>query len=172
MGMKNILVEGVSGSGKTTVAEELERRGHHVIHGDRELGYFGDPETGVALDKPTFDTEAKSVIWLNAHWIWSVEKVKTLIADHVHPVTFFCGNSRNFHHFILLFDKVFILTVDHNTLMQRLVRRPEDEFGGRAVERELIARLHRTEEDLPKSGVRIDATRAVRAVVDELLAKM
>ena len=42
MGRKNILIEGVSGSGKTTVAEELERRGYHVIHGDRTLADVGE----------------------------------------------------------------------------------------------------------------------------------
>lgn len=37
MGFRNYLIEGVSGAGKTAVAEELQRRGHHVIHGDRQL---------------------------------------------------------------------------------------------------------------------------------------
>src|SRR5258708_2293376 len=50
MGIRNFLIEGVSGAGKTTVAEELQRRGYHVVHGDRELAYYGDPETGDPLD--------------------------------------------------------------------------------------------------------------------------
>lgn len=37
MGIRNYLIEGISGTGKTSVATELERRGYHVIHGDREL---------------------------------------------------------------------------------------------------------------------------------------
>ena len=44
MGIKNYLIEGGSGTGKTSVATELERRGYHVIHGDRVLAYVGDPE--------------------------------------------------------------------------------------------------------------------------------
>ena len=36
MGRKNYLIEGLSGTGKTSVAEELQRRGHHAIHGDRD----------------------------------------------------------------------------------------------------------------------------------------
>ncbi len=39
MGKRNYLIEGVSGTGKTSVAEELQRQGYNVIHGDRELGY-------------------------------------------------------------------------------------------------------------------------------------
>ena len=52
MGIRNYLIEGVSGTGKTTVAEELQRRGYHVIHGDRQFAYYGDPETGEPLDWP------------------------------------------------------------------------------------------------------------------------
>ncbi len=37
MGVRNYLIEGVSGTGKTTVCDELRRRGYHAIHGDREL---------------------------------------------------------------------------------------------------------------------------------------
>ena len=46
MGRRNFLVEGVSGTGKTSVADEVLRRGHHAVHGDRELAYSGDPATG------------------------------------------------------------------------------------------------------------------------------
>jgi hypothetical protein len=46
MGMRNYLIEGVSGTGKTSVCNELQRRGYHAINGDRELAYQGDPETG------------------------------------------------------------------------------------------------------------------------------
>ena len=49
VGVRNYLVEGVSTAGKTTVATELERRGHHVVHGDRVLAYQGDPVTGAPL---------------------------------------------------------------------------------------------------------------------------
>ena len=46
MGRRNYLIDGVSGAGKTAVCTELQRRGYHAIHGDRELAYQGDPETG------------------------------------------------------------------------------------------------------------------------------
>jgi broad-specificity NMP kinase len=50
MGVKNYLIEGVSGTGKTSVCDELRRRGYHSIHGDRDLAYQGDPKTGGPLD--------------------------------------------------------------------------------------------------------------------------
>jgi broad-specificity NMP kinase len=45
MGVRNYLIEGVSGTGKSAVCKELQRRGHHAIHGDRDLAYQGDPLT-------------------------------------------------------------------------------------------------------------------------------
>jgi broad-specificity NMP kinase len=46
MAKRNYLVEGVSGTGKSSVCDELRRRGYKAINGDRELAYQGDPETG------------------------------------------------------------------------------------------------------------------------------
>lgn len=171
MGIRNYLIEGVSGAGKTTVAEELERRGHHVIHGDRNFAYYGDPETGEPLDRPAVADEAERIAWGYPRWIWPADKVRAIAADGSHPLTFFCGGSRNSQQFIDLFDKVFLLEVDFETLQRRLSRRPDDEFGGRPLERELVARILVTGDGLPASAVRIDGSRPVAQVVDEILAK-
>lgn len=170
MGLKNYLIEGISGAGKTSVAEELERRGYQVIHGDRALAYPGDPETGVALEGPS-ERVTDQVRWRHEHWIWDVNAVKTLIADQGSAQTFFCGGARNHRHFLHLFDGVFVLDIDAETLNLRLSRRAEDEFGGKPEERQLIARLHATKEDLPIAAVSIDATMPVTRVVDEILLK-
>ena len=171
MGIRNYLIEGVSGTGKTTVAEELQRRGHHVIHGDRALAYVGDPETGESLDEPAHESVTDSITWRHKHWIWNVDEVKSLLADRRHANSFFCGGARNSHRFIDLFDAVFVLEVDSDTLDRRLAARPVDEFGGKPSERDMIRRLHATKEDTPKGGVAIDATAPVERVVDEILDK-
>ena len=171
MGIRNYLIEGVSGTGKTTVAEELQRRGYHVLHGDRELAYRGDPETGEPVDEPAHESEMDRVVWQQKHWLWDMDKVNSVIADHSHAISFFCGGSRNFARFIDLLDGVFVLDVDLDTLKRRLARRPEDEFGGRPVEQELVVRLHATKEDIPKGDVVIDATAPLESVVDEILEK-
>jgi thymidylate kinase len=158
VGVRNYLVEGVSGTGKTAVCQELRRRGLHAINGDRELAYQGDPETGEPIDSAVHE-----------HHIWDVERVRALVADDHKPLTFVCGGSRNFSKFIDLFDEVFVLDVDLETLHRRLDRRPPGEWGSQPSERDLIVRLHRTREDVPGSGVVIDATRPLTEVVDEIL---
>lgn len=159
MGIRNYLIEGISCSGKTTVCDELLRRGYHAIHGDRVLAYQGDPQTGERLDGSCHE-----------HHIWDVRKVKALIADKSIAMSFFCGGSRNFHHFIDLFDGIFVLDVDRDTLNKRLDARPSDEFGAKPDERDLVLRLHATKEDTP-AGLNIDASAPLDQVVDEILSK-
>jgi broad-specificity NMP kinase len=161
MGIRNYLIEGLSGTGKTSVCNELQRRGYHAIHGDRELAYQGDPETGEPTDSLAHE-----------HHIWHLDKVKALVANQDEAATYFCGGSRNFAQFIHLFDGVFVLEVDLDTLNRRLDGRPDSEWGGgKPTKRELIARLHRTKEDIPKDGILIDATAPIAHVVDEIVRK-
>jgi gluconate kinase len=158
VGLRNFLVEGVSGTGKTAVCDELQRRGFHAVHGDRELAYRGDPVTG----DPTVDGG-------HEHHLWDVEAVRALIADRTRPVTYLCGGSRNFHQFVAELDAVFVLEVDADTLVRRLDHRPQDEWGHRPEERQLVLRLRATREDVPRDGIVIDATAPLSDVVDEIL---
>jgi broad-specificity NMP kinase len=158
MARRNFLIEGVSGTGKTSVCRELQRRGYYAINGDTDLAYQGDPETGNPTDGRTHE-----------HHIWDVDRVKAMVADQHEPVAFFCGGSRNFSRFIDLFDGVFVLDVDLDTLHRRIDERPDDEWGAKPSERALILQLHQTKEDVPQDGIVIDATAPLAHVVDEIV---
>lgn len=174
MGVKNYLIEGVSGTGKTTVAEELRRRGYHVIDGDNGLAYRGYPETGAPLDEHDLKRALDHPEFGQKHWIWDIGKIASIVADHSNAISFFCGGSRNFSKFIDLLDGVFVLEVDDiqeilRRIDERVARDPTD-WGGKPEEKELIARVHATKEDTPK-GISIDATAPIARVVDEILSK-
>jgi gluconate kinase len=161
MGVKNYLIDGVSGAGKTTVCSELQRRGYHVIDGDNELAYWGDPETGEPVEGSSDEA---------CTWLWDVGKVRALAADRNHAATFFCGGSRNSDRFLALFDEVFVLKIDLDTLNRRLAARPETEWGGTASEGEAFARRQQaTREGLPRNAILIDATAPLSSVVDAIL---
>jgi hypothetical protein len=92
------------------------------------------------------------------------------VADQTHAATFFCGGSRNSDRFIGLFDGVFVLEIDLDTLNQRLAARPETEWGGTAQEGEAFARLqHATREGLPTNAIIIDATAPLACIVGTIL---
>ncbi len=158
--MRNYLVEGLSGTGKTSVCDELLSRGFAAVHGDRELAYQGDPLTGLPTDE-------------TSHWhhLWDVDRVRALVADRSDPATFFCGGSRNFSAFLELFDEVFVLEVDEDTLLRRLDRRPLGEWGSAPEQRDLVVRLHESGEDVPRDAIAVDATRPLAVVVDEILRR-
>ncbi|MDP9887811.1 nucleoside kinase [Pseudarthrobacter enclensis] len=165
MGRRNYLIEGGSGTGKTSVCYELRRRGYHAINGDRELAYQGDPLTG----EPVSDVTG---VCAHHHHLWRVNDVRALAADRQEAVTFFCGGSRNLAAFIDLFDGVFVLEVDQETLGRRLNARPQDEWGGREAERKLIEHLHETREEIPAGGIAVDATAPLPQVVDDILRRV
>jgi broad-specificity NMP kinase len=164
MGMRNYLIDGGSCTGKTTIATTLERRGHHVVHGDRVLAYQGDPQTGARVVPPPGDSA-----FISDHHIWDVDQVRSIIADQSREKTFFCGASRNRHAFIYLFDAVFVLAIDRPTLERRIATRV-DEWGSEPAERALILALYDSGADQP-AGIRIDATRPLDEIVDAILAQ-
>jgi len=157
MAKRNYLIEGGSGTGKSAVWEELQKRGYKAINGDRELAYKGDPETGKPIEGTGFE-----------YHIWNVDKVREMVANKKDEVAFFCGGSRNFHKFIDLFDKVFVLDVDTETLKKRLENREADDWGGNDAQKEFILRLHTANDTVPE-GIIIDATRPLNEVVDAIL---
>ena len=57
-------------------------------------------------------------------------------------------------------------------MTRRLDQRPEDDWGWRPEERELILRLHHTKEEIPKVGTIIDAAVSITQVVDEILRQV
>src|SRR5260370_35528970 len=102
---------------------------------------------------------------MSEHQIREVEKVQAFVANQEEAVTFFCGSSRNFAKFIDLFDGVFVLEGDLDTMNRRIYERealdPTD-FDGKPEERELIARFYATQSELPKKAISI-APNAPRA---------
>ena len=163
--MNNYHIDGVSGSGKTTVCEELRRRGYQTIDADEELAYFGNPETG----EPEEKTERKDFV---KHWIWDKEKALLELNKKSDKPTFFCGGTMNLEHFANHFKKTFILYIDDETLKYRLANRTNNDFGKHpdelAIQLEWNQKVANHAKE--KNFVLIDATRPVSEVVDEILS--
>ncbi len=115
--MKAILITGNPGSGKSSLASELARRGCAVIDGDDIAGWettSGEPATQPV---PTPDD------WWSRHrWVWARSRVEGLIRKHssAHRCLFLCGIAINQRDMLDLFDLVFLLTLDHTTQLERL----------------------------------------------------
>lgn len=169
MGRHNILIDGVSCSGKTTVCHALQQRGFHALNGDRDLAMQGDPTSGLRTRMPSDLTSRAKAEWQHAHHIWDVQRLRDMIADHSKPRSFFCGGARNAARFIKAFDAVILLQIDRDTLIERLSKRPDGEFGSAPAERDLILILHATERDMPKNATRVDACQSIAGVIEDIL---
>jgi len=165
MGIRNYLIDGGSGTGKTAVCNELQRRGYQAIHGDRELKINLKVDEATSGPVPGYDLPP----------LWDMAKVNALLANHEEAVTFFCGGCSNSSEFIDRLDGVFVLEVDDiDTVMRRIDERvlidPTD-WGGKQEEREIIRRAHQTKEAVA-AGWAIDATPPLENVVDEILRRV
>ena len=157
MAKRNYLVEGLSGAGKSSVCEELLRRGHKAISADRAWAHHADPDTGLPGGPISHDT-----------WMWDQQKAVSELESPEPEVLFVCGSSRNRDHFLSYFTKVFNLRIDDDTMRRRLEARTDDDWplGQEGVE--LMLELNRSDEG-PAGAIDVDATQPLDQVVDEVL---
>jgi gluconate kinase len=157
MAKRNYLVEGLSGTGKSSVYEELVRRGYTAISTDRAWSYSADPDTGLPGGPIQHDT-----------WMWDQQRAVSELECPEPEVLFVCGSSRNRDHFLAYFTKVFNLRIDDETMRRRLQARTDDDWplGQEGVE--LMLALNRSD-DGPAGAIDVDATQPLNQVVDELL---
>jgi hypothetical protein len=147
MARRNYLVEGLSGSGKSSVYDELIGRGYKAISTDRAWKVRADPDTVS---------------------VWNEQKAVSELASPEPDVLFVCGSSGNRDHFLPYFTKVFNLRIDDDTMRRRLQERTNNDFGKRPEELELTLALNRSGTK-PAGSIDIDATQPLDQVVDELL---
>ena len=154
---RNYLVEGLSGTGKSSVFDELIRRGYTAISTDRAWSYHADPDSGLPGGPIHHD-----------NWLWDQRKALTALEDLEPDVLFVCGSGRNRDEFLPHFTKIFNLRIDDDTLRRRLQGRTAEDWdlGPEAIE--YMLGLNR-DDDGPPGAIQIDATRPLDNVVDEIL---
>jgi len=149
MAKRNYLVEGLSGTGKSSVYEELVRRGYHAISTDRGWAYHAGP---IHHD----------------NFLWDQQKALSQLERPEPEVLFVCGSSRNRDQFLAYFTKIFNLRIDNHTMRRRLQARTEADWplGQEGVE--LMLNLNQTDQG-PAGAINIDGTLPLDQVVGELL---
>jgi shikimate kinase len=123
--MARVLVTGMSGAGKSTVLDELRRRGHFAIDTD----YGG---------------------WELPDGTWDEPRMKRLLADHANLVV--SGTVENQGRFYEHFEHMVLLSAPLDVLLGRVADRANNPYGSSLAEREEIARYFVTVQPLLRQG--------------------
>ena len=143
MAQRNFWVDGLSGTGKSSVYEELLRRSYLAVSTDRAWSH---PETRR---------------WIEERAVGELDRDEP-------DVLFVCGGNPDPGRFLPYFTKVFNLRIDDATMLARLGKRTEADWSLRQDGVALSPASNRNGEKTPGS-VDVDATRPVSQVVDEVL---
>jgi shikimate kinase len=141
--MARVLVTGMSGAGKTTVLDELCRRGHHTIDTD----YDG---------------------WELPDGTWDEQRMDQLLARHLEVIV--SGTVENQGRFYDRFEHVVLLSAPLDVLIERVSRRTNNPYGRTAEQQAEIAHYVQTVEPLLRRGatLELDGQQPVSELADAI----
>jgi len=151
LGVRKVLVTGMSGTGKSTVLAELARRGFEVVETD---------------DAPWSE-------WSEADggYVWREDLVEELLSRDDDGTLYVSGTVSNQGSFYPRFDAVVLLSAPVDVLLGRIDARTTNDYGKTAEERALILSHVAEIEPLLRATCadEIDATQPLDDVVAQLV---
>jgi dephospho-CoA kinase len=149
--MERVLITGMSGVGKSTVAERLTALGFKAIDIDHE-GFSRADERG------------------DHHW--DVGRVRQLMATEDADVLFVIGSDDAQVLFYPDFDHIVLLSAPRDVMLERLASRTNNRFGKSPDElAKILADLEEYEPMMRRSATHeIDTSRPLDHVIDEVLS--
>jgi shikimate kinase len=159
--MKRVLITGMSGTGKSSVIQELAARGYRAHDLDTE-------EWSQWIDAAPSDALTPAA---RRDWVWREDRVRALLSTPAAETLFISGCAENMGRLYPLIDTVILLCAPVETIMERLTARSTGRYGNAAEERQKVAELIATIEPLLRKSAHheIDTRRPVATTVDAIL---
>jgi dephospho-CoA kinase len=137
--MLRVLVTGMSGTGKSTVLQELGDRGHRVVDTDTD-------EWSRWATLPDGSTD----------WIWREDAMTGLLTGHDRGKLFVSGCKSNQADFYHLFEHVVLLSAPPEVMLARIASRTSNPYGKSQEERERILQHHTFIEPLLRESATLE----------------
>ena len=156
--MKNYLITGIAGTGKSAVGDALAAAGYDILETDRipanKVRYRNrfDSRTG----KPSeFERGAGWEELQHVQWKINDSIIPELTRDD-ETIQFVCGYANNWDEYKDYFDGIFLMAASKSTIQERLLTRTTGDWGRKHPE-ELKHALE-TADDFNKSILELGAT--------------
>jgi dephospho-CoA kinase len=148
--MKRVLITGMSGTGKSTVIQELSARGYRAVD----------------LDQPGWSVHAD-----DGDWIWNEDRVWRLFSEAGDGMLFLSGCAENQVKFHEQFEHIVLLSAPQQVIIDRLATRTNNPYGKDPAElAEVLGYLETIEPRLRRvADYEIDTSVALEEVVEKVL---
>lgn len=171
--MALVYITGIETAGKTTVCNELRKRGHEAHDIDEGIAHYYDKVTGKQSEW-NGAAERRTKEWHQTRaYMMDRAHVERFAQEAKDKTIFLCGTTQNDEVVLDLFDSVVYLYLDEATLRQRMSNRLETEFSFAPHEQEAVLGWHNSSENVYRNrgAIMIDATRPINEVAETILAK-
>jgi dephospho-CoA kinase len=162
--VQRILLTGMSGTGKSTLIEELAARGYTAV--DADCDAFSH---WVAC--PSNADGFGSAVERDRDWVWREDRIQALLSSEDTAVLFVSDCAANMGQFLPQFDHVVLLSAPADVLMERLATRTTNQYGKHPDEVARVLSLVDEVEPLLRrvAGSEIDTSAPLEEVVATVL---
>lgn len=167
-----MLITGVAGAGKTTIASQLNKLGYDARNMDsiNDLSSWVNLSTGES--EPNFKRDSADA-WIDKYdWLWNEKILRELLRES--SDAFFCGSSGNQDKFYPLFGRVILLEMDDELIKERVLENERDHTYGRMPgELEAILGYYEDFQNSAKAfGAKvIDARKPIDEIINIILSE-
>lgn len=164
-----ILVTGVSGTGKSSLARFLSKRGVTTIDLDDDLCHWRNRKTG----ETTGWEPGRSDAWYAEHgWLCELPDLKAFLDSNEDVVA--VGLSSNQEEYLPWFDKVVLLYSKPETVVKRLMTRIDNDYGKHPNEQQRLLNWQPEfdRQMREKGAIAIDADQPIAEVAEQVLELM
>ena len=169
--MKNYLITGVAGTGKSTVAKELRKLGYAAYDTEEGFSYYVDKDTGERCAYPSEPTQE----WYDKHErVFDERILMNLLKKHADEPLFIASITANQAKYYDRFDKIFLLTAPDDVITHRLGTRTNNYFGRHPLDlQRVIGRHEQFDDELKAVGaITISSTKPIERVAEEILSRL
>jgi len=163
------LITGVAGTGKSTAAKELQKRGYAAYDTEEGFSYYIDKQTG---ERCAYPKEPSEAWYLRHERVFDERILLNLFKKHADEDLFIASITANQSKFYPDFHKIFLLTASDQIIRHRLGTRTNNYFGRHPLDLQRVIGRHQQFDDELKAvgAIIIDASKPIEQMVDDILS--